>query len=290
MATQPIKKAKSIRCALACSSGTRSGFTLVEMSLVLVIIGMIILIVFPALQAVRKSTQQSLTNSNLGTLLRASAAFTHANGCLPCPTPAGTTGSGFGHVRGDTVSYLCGDCAVAEGIVPFASLGIPAATAKDGWGRWITMRIDPALAINFGIVPPTAACTASDPQPCLLDASQKGLCQAGLSTAEHMTVSNVGGSSIPAAILFLSHGPNGYGAYKASALNMGQTNAHNYQGPATACSAYGGFELCNADDDANFADAPRNNKSNAPFDDFLVYMDRNSFIASLGSGVCQTVW
>lgn len=294
MATQPIKKTQFIRCASACKAGARSGFTLVEMSLVLVIIGMIILIVFPALQAVRKSSQQSLTNSNLATLMRASAAFAQANGCLPCPTPAGTLGNNFGHVRGKSGEPLCSDCAIAEGVVPFASLGIPAATAKDGWGRWITLRIDPALAINFGIVPPTAACTASDAPPCLLDASQKGLCQANLPNTRRITVSTFdplsGAPTItsPIAILFLSHGPNGHGAYKTG---VSQTNTlHDYQGPSTACSTFGGFERCNTDDNASFVDAIRTNNPSNPFDDFLLYMDRNAFIASLGSGVCQTTW
>jgi type II secretory pathway pseudopilin PulG len=262
------------------------------MSIVLIIVGMVILIVYPALMAIRKGTQQALTDSTLATLLRASTAFVHAYGCLPCPTPAGTMGSGFGRVRGDTGTAMCGTCSIAEGIVPFASLGLPQSVAKDGWSRWITMRIDPALAINFGVVPPTAPCTASDPLPCTLGASQKGLCTASLATTNRIQIT-IPGSAITqqAALLFVSHGANGYGSYRAGTTYIGQTNAHPpYKGPATACSAAGGFEKCNVDSTLSFTDAQRTDDESAPFDDVLVYMDRNVLVASLGSGVCETTW
>ncbi|HAX91679.1 MAG TPA: hypothetical protein DCY07_05670, partial [Rhodospirillaceae bacterium] len=145
----------------------RKAFTLVEMSMVLVIIGLVIMIVYPALGAFRQSMQASATQSNLQALMRATAAFVQNNGCLPCPTPASTTGVGFGRVRGDTLTAMCSVCPIAEGIVPFVSLGIPMQTTKDGWGRWITLRVDPALTINFGVAPPTELCLASDPAPCV---------------------------------------------------------------------------------------------------------------------------
>lgn len=272
-------------------NASRRGFTLAEMSFVLLIVGIVSLIVFPALKAARAGAQQSLTQSNLAALMRAGAAFTHANGCLPCPTPAGASGAGFGRVRGAATGSLCGTCAVAEGIAPFASLGLPAATAKDGWGHWITMRIDPYLATNFAVVPPTAPCLASDPQPCTLGASQKGLCRAAISPlGTPVSVAIPGGATQSAALLFLSHGPNGFGAFNASPMGGAGMNAHDYRGPATSCTTSGGFELCNADGNASFVDAPASADPNDPFDDQLVYMDRNALIASLGQGACDTAW
>lgn len=270
----------------------RKGFTLIEMSLVLVIIGMIIVIVFPALQAIRSNTQYTLTRNNLDYLMRTSAAFTHAHGCVPCPTPAGTTGHGFGHVRGNNSGDMCGDCTIAEGIPPFASLGIPQRMAKDGWGRWFTMRIDPALATNFGPQPPTAACTASDNQAtCPLDHSAKGLCAMNISKANTLQIRTPGGTTQEAAILFLSHGANGFSSYRAGPLNIGQANNHpSYDGPSTNCSLFGGFERCNTDGNNVFTDADRNNNTGAPFDDFLYHLKRNALISLLGNHICETVW
>lgn len=269
----------------------QSGFTLIEMSMVLVIVGLVIMIVFPALTAMRQSHQQGATSSNLASLMKATAAFVQANGCLPCPTPASTLGAGFGRVRGDTGSNVCGACAVAEGVAPFASLGLPASTARDGWGRWITMRVDPALTVNFGVVPPTAPCLSSDPAPCVTGQSRKGLCQPNLSAVNRIGVLTPAGATQQAAVVFVSHGANGFGAFYADPIANNGTNQHPiFQGPTTACSPTGGFERCNANGDAVFVNAQATNDPLAPFDDVLLYMDRNTLVSALGNPACQAAW
>lgn len=279
------------RRGLLGRSEKRRGFTLVEMSIVLIVVGLVIMMVFPAMKAVREASARTATIQNLSTLMRAAASFTQATGCLPCPTPADTSGPGFGRVGGRENGVLCGLCNAAEGLAPFADLGLPAATAKDGWGRWITLRIDPTLATNFGVVPPTAPCLETNAL-CLIGMSQRGLCQKGLSTlGTPVKVRLPGGGEQPAAILFLSHGPNGYGAYAASPLSgMNGGGDHLYRGPASSCTAGSGFELCNADGDASFIDASASHVPADPFDDVLLYLSRNALIGLLGQGSCQTEW
>lgn len=268
----------------------RKAFTLAEMSMVLVVVGLVIMIVFPALTVFRQSMQTSTTQSNLQALMRATTAFVQANGCLPCPTPAATTDASFGRVRGDTVTSSCGTCSVAEGIVPFISLGIPQQIAKDGWGRWITMRVDPALTINFGVVPPTALCLASDPAPCVTGESRKGLCRANLPSSNRIAVATVGGGTQQASILFLSHGANGFGAFKADPSVSAGLNDHLFKGALTPCTATGGFERCNANGDLAFVDAPFSNDPTAPYDDVMVYAGRDALVTALGNPACQTTW
>jgi prepilin-type N-terminal cleavage/methylation domain-containing protein len=254
------------------------GFTLVEMSLVLVVIGLIILTVFPALNAVRASTQTSLTNSNLQSLLRATAVYVQANGCLPCPTPASTVGNGFGRVRGDTNNTACNGCASPEGIPPFASLGIPALVAHDGWGRWITMRVDPTLTGGFTVVVPITGTT--------------GICSNTLhnSVANSVWIQPPSGSTQSAAVIFVSHGANGYGAYVASA-SAGPYNGSRMPFPnGTPSCSNGGYEQCNAGDTTQFVNAPPVTGGNNPFDDVLLYLDRNNLVSLLGNSSCQTVW
>lgn len=257
---------------------SRVGVTLVEMSVVLVVIGLIILIVFPALTALRSATQQNLTASNLQALLRATAAYVQANGCVPCPTPATTTGAGFGLVRGAS-GAACGACDTPEGIPPFVSLGLPASMARDGWSRWITMRVDPALTEDFKIVPPSAG------------TGQTGLCKAGLSKTKTITVTAPSGPPQPVAVLFLSHGPNGYGAFVASAV-AGPANGERLSFPASApaCTATGGPEHCNAAGTGQFRDAPQAKSGTKIFDDMMLYLDRNALVSLFGSGACATVW
>jgi len=271
----------------------RKGFTLAEMSMVLVVAGVVMMIVFPALSYVRVSAQRSLTESNLQSLLRAAAVYVQVNGCLPCPTPAGVSGAGFGRVRGDTGTAACGGCAQAEGIAPFVSLGVPQSTARDGWGRWITMRIDPALAVNFGVAPPTSPCTAADVTAgiCAQEKmSQKGLCRQSLSAANRINVQTPGGPVQQAAVIFVSHGANGHGSFVAGAISNGLNGERlPFPGGSLGCAS-GVAEKCNADGDVNFVNAPHAVGGTNPFDDSLAFMDRNNLVSMLGNGSCHTVW
>ncbi len=276
-----------------------SGFTLVEMSVVLLVVGMVILMIFPAMKAIRDGTQRTTTASHMQTLLRSVAAFAQANGCLPCPVPIRdeTGGDGFGRVRGEAAGALCSSACTAdkaEGIPPFVSLGLPSSVAKDGWGRWITMRIDPELAKNFGVVPPTAPCLPGETvASCtIVGASQKGLCRANLSQTNRISVSVPDGpQNQSAAIVLVSHGPNGFGAYQASpAAGANTSEKPPFGGPVATCGTTKGFEACNADGDRFFVDATETNNPEDPYDDILLYMDRNALIAFLGRGVCETMW
>jgi prepilin-type N-terminal cleavage/methylation domain-containing protein len=276
----------------ACACKNRRAFTLVEMSLVLIVIGLVILTVFPALRAVREGSQRTATQSNMNSVHRALAAFVQAQGCLPCPAPPSASPAGWGRVRGDAAGPACGTCPLAEGLVPYVSLGLSQATARDGWGRWLTFRIDPDLAIHFGVVPPTLPCTASDPAPCTLGASQKGLCSAGLKGTNTVLI-RLPQTTVtqPAAFIILSHGPNGYGSYRTSANAPASTNMHpSYGGPSATCSTTGGYERCNSDGDAVFVAGELAEISTNPFDDILLYAGRNALVSLLGNGACHSAW
>jgi len=250
---------------------SETGFTLVEMSFVLVIIGLVITIVFPALKSIRQNTQNQVTQFNLDALMKSSAAYVQANGCLPCPTPKTATGQRIGRVRGDTNNYACGDCLDPEGIVPFVSLGIPMKMAKDGFGNWVTMRIDPALAVNFRVVPVE---------------KNTGFCQANLSSSNRIKIRNKFGSENEAAIIFVSHGINGKGAFRHYSTGFNRIlSVFNRN-----CSVLGAFEHCNSDGDNNFVNANYTTSDYETFDDQIRFLDRNSLVTYLGNVACQTVW
>jgi type II secretory pathway pseudopilin PulG len=253
------------------------------MSLVLVVIGLIILIVFPSLMALRKDMAQAATQSNLQSLLRATAAFAQANGCLPCPAPAATTGAGFAHLRGDTSASpaACNGCTNPEGIVPYLSMGVPRRLAMDGWGRWITMRVDPALTSSaFAGVTPTGT---------------NGLCNATFSATTSPTVRAPGQTSSQgahAAVVFVSYGPDGYGAFMADSYANGAGGLQEqFPSTALACSTNAGFEECNASQTTSFVDAPPAISETDPFGDLLSYMDRNGLVSYFGTTtVCTKAW
>ncbi|MDR3424867.1 MAG: prepilin-type N-terminal cleavage/methylation domain-containing protein [Alphaproteobacteria bacterium] len=302
---------------------SRSGFTLVEMAVVLVVMGLVMLTVLPALNTVRSANQLSLTQSNLRSLMLATAAYVQANGCLPCP--AATSGTGFGtetsyiiNTSGKPTPNACGICSSPEGIPPYVSLGLPASTAHDGWGHWITMRVDPALTnpancgtasnscSNYIFIPPTALCTTADYSSgyCAAQSgspvgySDKGLCKYNLSAASNavpITVSTPNGTSQKAAVIFVSYGSTGYGSYVASlqqGWQMPFPSPPNNPSSATynPCSAYSGYPKCNAAGTANFVDAMTVVGDTDPYDDVLAYADRNALVSMFGNGACNTTW
>ncbi len=309
-----------------------SGYTLIEMAVVLVVIGLIIYAIFPAMNAMRAASQRAATQNNLDALMKATAAYVQANGCLPCPTPAVTVGGGFGRVTGGATAAACGACTTPEGIPPFVSLGLPASTASDGWGHWITMRVDPGLTgnTNFTVVTPPSkpvmctcsapsgtACAPSPSAPlCSCAAavngscapnppgptSQQGLCTANLSKstgASPISVITPGGATQTAAVIFVSHGLNGFGSYFASQV-MGHysQNGSPLPFPASMPScASGGYAVCNgaiasptAANTNQFYNAPTVIGGSTPYDDILAFADRNSLVSMFGNGSCQTVW
>lgn len=273
------------------------GFTLPEMAIVVVIAGLLLVTLLPALRATQSAAALGATQSNLQTLLRATAAYVAANGCLPCPTP-GNKIFGFEQGRvGTPGNTPCGVCASSDGIAPFGSLGLDPATAKDGWGHWITMHVDPALASP-------ALCMASEiaanaPGCSKNDRLLSGFCRAesrsGAALAQRISIRQATGGTTTASALFLSHGANGYGSYRATALNSANLcDGSRLDFPAGASCGGGargahGEELCNdkcRTADALFYDIQRGEN----FDDLLAYADRNALVSMLGSGSCATPW
>lgn len=263
------------------------------MSIVLVIIGLLTATLFPALLALKQAGAQSATDIRLQTLTRATAAYAETRGCLPCPTPPLTSGAGFGVVRGDASAapQACEGCQTPEGLVPFLSLGLPMNAAKDGWGHWITMRIDPDLAADFRVIPPTAPCTQNDVDQgicTVLNAAQKGLCGAKVSQgAKYPVVTLPEGSAAYAAVVFVSHGSNGFGAFEAHPLYAAGKYIHRLgvkNGTTPTCAA--GSEACNASYTTAFVDdAP-----SLSYDDRLVFLSRDALLSLLGQPSCQTPW
>src|SRR5262249_45504619 len=96
-----------------------------------------------------------------------------------------------------------------------------------------------------------------------------------------------GGGQQQAALLVLSHGANGHGAFTEAGAIAGRTAFPPSQ-PACVVGT-SGAERCNADGDLIFVAATPSSGTD-PFDDRLLYLDRNALVASLGGGACQTSW
>lgn len=110
-----------------------TGFTLVEMAIVLVILGFVLGALLLPLQAQRELAFQAQTEATLQNAKRALLGFAQSRGRLPCP--ATLASSGMEQPLGGGV------CTQSVGFLPAATLGIQPTDAQgfalDGWNNRI---------------------------------------------------------------------------------------------------------------------------------------------------------
>ncbi len=119
------------------------GFTIIEMGIVLVIIGLVSGAAISILGPIGDGRKAELTNQHLDVIQKALQVYVIQNGCLPCPTD-GTQASVPANVNvGKSMTVgsvlVAGTCAAAAclkaaAVVPWVTLGISEEDITDGWG------------------------------------------------------------------------------------------------------------------------------------------------------------
>lgn len=222
------------------SSRHKQGFTLLEMAIVIVIIGLALGVVMQASRGLRDSENRSLVQKKLTILDTALAQFVAVNKRLPCPAN-GTIASGALNAGMESPSPATGTCNPATqiyGVVPWVTLGLTEEDATDPWMARMTYRVDPALTqtasrlmdmsncdpsssgggldASSGCKTPVPPCSGgtgcSSPSDFLLN---KGLdVWDGLNGAPgYAARQNNRTNGTGAAYIIISHGPTGSGAY-----------------------------------------------------------------------------
>ncbi len=203
-----------------------SGFTLVEMAVVVTIMGLMMAMGLSMANSMLQNTQRSVTKEKLSFVKDATVAYFLSNKRMPCPD----TGSNVGNTGRDGLeNRLLGGvnpntnsgCTSNMGTVPYLTLGISRSQALDAYGNFITYRLDTLrnwhLSTTF--IPP--------PPGCLINGINAGIppipagavaVNTALATVENPTV----------ALVLISHGSNGLGAW-----NTGTNNASRNALPAT---------------------------------------------------------
>ncbi len=212
-----------------------AGFTLVEMAIVLVIIGLAAGMLLTAGTAMLDNQKRKAVRTQLDTLDNAMARFVAVHKRLPCPadgvSPTGSSGAGMEAV----LAGACSPVTQQRGVVPWVTLGLTEADILDPWNGRIMYRVDPALAaatlaLNMSNCDPAATGPATGgiciapAAPCAGSAgctspanylANKGLDvwdghngAAGWAARQNNRLTGSG-----AAYVLISHGPNGDGAY-----------------------------------------------------------------------------
>jgi len=175
------------------------GFTLVEISIVLVIVGLLIGGLITPLGVQLEQRRAADTRKAMEEARDALAGFAVRNGYLPCPAISASNG----------LEDRSGDRCTGErriGFLPWATLGLP---KLDSWGRLYLYSVTPAFsdsAVIFRLNTPRDITVASrDAAGALVQASES--------------------NDIPAVIL--SHGRNGYGAYSEQGTRISDVGRRN---------------------------------------------------------------
>lgn len=219
------------------------GFSLVEMAVVLVIMGLLLAMVMTPLRAQRASKLQHETESLMLEAKQALLGHALIQHYLPCPDTDATP-DGWENVKVD------GACEKDEGILPWQNLGV---AKTDAWGRLWRYRADASFSHH-----------------------QKPFGFAEAENASSIQVQTELGNvtsqpSRPIAII-LSHGENGLGGVQV----IDEKNTQALPSPTSA------DEMENADSDVNFVDKGlRMGTSNNDYDDLLTMLSPKVLIASM---------
>ena len=117
------------------------GFTLVEISVVLVIIALVASSLLGISTGMMNVQRGETTRAKIKAVDAALVSFVAINRRLPCPAD-GSVSTGI-EVFGTQANPCTNQ---ANGVVPWAALGLSASDIEDGWGTRITYRMDPYLA------------------------------------------------------------------------------------------------------------------------------------------------
>ncbi len=220
--------------AIAFEKSRNHGFTLVEMAMVLLIIGLLLGGLLPTISSQVEQRRVTDTNKQLDEVREALLGFAIANGRLPCPAAPNATGVesfAAGHSATD------GQCSnFYDGFVPASTLGLAgtdsAGYAVDPWGNRIryaaTQWNNNVFTKNGGM----SGAGISNLSPNLL------VC----STATGISGAGCNGNSLTASpgvpIVIFSTGKNGPGSAgidEAANLDGNQTFvSHVYSPPSSA--------------------------------------------------------
>lgn len=127
------------------SQPTMSGYTLIEMSISLVILGIMSLTLFSTIQTLQKSHKIHITKHREQIILKALGKYVSTHNCLPYPCKPSEQHTGLSPAVPDVASDFSISTMECVGVVPWQTLGIAQEIIYDGYGNPFTYIMHPVL-------------------------------------------------------------------------------------------------------------------------------------------------
>jgi len=235
---------------MICMLGKRKnqlGFSLLEMAVVLMIVGLLLGGLIPTLsgqmdQKNRGETRKQMEEINAALL---GYAASQSPPKLPCPASPTTA-------TGDTDAGIS-NCALSTGVIPWVTLGVG---ETDAWGRRFTYSIASSVLGTFG-----TSFTLKSTGSLDIHSASTGNCDSP-AAIQNCVADNM-------AAVIISHGVNGCGAYLPTGSPLAPTIATG-DGSGLSCDNAGADQVANADG-APFV----SHESSTNFDDLVMWTSPN---------------
>jgi prepilin-type N-terminal cleavage/methylation domain-containing protein len=173
----------------SASNAHQAGFSLLEMSIVLAIVGLLLAGLLPSVSGQIEQQRRNETRKQLDEIKDALIGYAIVNGRLPCPALASAVTNTTS--AGETDCTLATGI-IATGVIPWVTLGT---SETDAWGRRFTYATTSTfITSNF-----TLAST-------------------GNLTVKNSATGTSIASNMPAVLI--AHGANGYGAYTTQGTQL----------------------------------------------------------------------
>lgn len=265
------------------------GFSILELSIVLVIASLVISFGMNAGQNAMEGADRITTQERMSSIQKALENFVAQNGYLPCPAERDltSTSASFGTesrsgaacaTNGDITSVPTASPVIYIGGVPVRTLGLPDAYAADAWSNKYL------YAVGMSHVGNTDSYMNTDGPITIKYGVRTG-------TNYAITTTRTGTAGAAATYVIVSHGPDGKGAYPLYGAAIGTACGAATATDVTNCDTTNATSATNSDTAYNaiFYDTAYNDSPAVVakfFDDYVVWgsnaLERTATSSSMG--------